>query len=82
MTSDAEIHAQIEQLVADEHELEERSAAQAGLSELEHARLERIKLHLDQSWDLLRQRRAKAEAGFDPNEARERDVAVVESYEQ
>ena len=82
MTSDAEIHAQIEQLVSEEHELEGRSSGHAGLSEAEHARLERIKLHLDQAWDLLRQRRARLEAGLDPDDSSLRDVATVEGYEQ
>ena len=82
MTSDSEIHAQIEQLVSEEHELEQRGGANAGLSEAEHARLARIKLHLDQSWDLLRQRRARAEAGLDPNDSSLRDVATVEGYKQ
>ena len=37
---------------------------------------------LDQCWDLLRQRRALREAGYDPKAARERDPEVVERYEQ
>ena len=82
MTSDAEIHAQIEQLVSEEHELERRGGANAGLSEAEHARLARIKLHLDQAWDLLRQRRARLEAGLDPDDSSLRDAVTVEGYEQ
>lgn len=82
MTSDAEIHAQIEQLVSQEHELEQRSATNAGLSEAERVRLTRTKLHLDQAWDLLRQRRARLEAGLDPDYSSLRDAATVEGYEQ
>jgi uncharacterized protein DUF2630 len=78
---DAEVHNRIEQLVAEEHELYERGA-QGGLSESEHRRLESIKVGLDQSWDLLRQRRALREAGYDPRAARTRDPDVVEGYEQ
>jgi hypothetical protein len=78
---DNEVHNRIEQLVAEEHELYER-AAQGGLSDSEHRRLESIKVGLDQSWDLLRQRRALREAGLDPSAAHVRDPEVVEGYEQ
>jgi Protein of unknown function (DUF2630) len=78
---DREIHKRIEQLVAEEHDLYERGA-QGGLSESEHRRLESIKVGLDQCWDLLRQRRALREAGYDPGSARVRDAEVVERYEQ
>ncbi len=78
---DDQIHTRIEQLVAEEHELYERGA-QGGLSESEHSRLETIKVRLDQSWDLLRQRRALREAGKDPSSADLRDPEVVERYEQ
>jgi hypothetical protein len=37
---------------------------------------------LDQCWDLLRQRRALRDAGFDEDTATARDPAVVENYEQ
>ena len=52
------------------------------MSDAEHRRLESIKVGLDQCWDLLRQRRALREAGFDPGSARVRDPEVVEGYEQ
>jgi uncharacterized protein DUF2630 len=78
---DTEIHNRIEQLVAEEHELYERGGGE-GLSETEHRRLESIKVGLDQCWDLLRQRRARREAGQDPASARVRDPEVVEGYEQ
>jgi hypothetical protein len=44
--------------------------------------LGQLKVSLDQCWDLLRQRRALREAGFDPDIATARDPSVVESYEQ
>jgi len=52
------------------------------LSQSEHQRLESIKVGLDQCWDLLRQRRALREAGYDEDAARVRDPEVVEGYEQ
>jgi hypothetical protein len=75
------IHNHIEELVAEEQELFRRGA-EGGLSEDEHRRLESIKVGLDQSWDLLRQRRALREAGLDPEAAHVRDAEVVEGYEQ
>ncbi len=75
------IHSRIEQLVAQEHELYDRGA-EGRLSESEHRRLESIKVSLDQCWDLLRQRRALREAGYDPSAARVREPEVVERYEQ
>jgi len=78
---DEEIHNRIERLVSEEHELYERGSG-AGLSPDEHRRMESIKVSLDQCWDLLRQRRALREAGYDPSSAHVRDPAVVERYEQ
>lgn len=78
---DEQVHNQIEKLVTEEQELYER-AAQGGLGESEHRRLESIKVGLDQLWDLLRQRRALREAGYDADAARVRDPEVVERYEQ
>jgi Protein of unknown function (DUF2630) len=37
---------------------------------------------LDQCWDLLRQRRARREAGQDPDAVAVRPEAVVEGYQQ
>jgi hypothetical protein len=78
---DQQIHGTIEQLVAEEHELWEREAAGTA-DENDRRKLEQLKVSLDQCWDLLRQRRALREAGFDEDVARARDPEVVESYEQ
>lgn len=42
----------------------------------------KIRLELDQCWDLLRQRRALRDIGRNPNEAQVRPPEVVEKYEQ
>ena len=78
---DAQIHNSIEQLVQEEHELWEREAAGSATDE-DRARLEMLKVALDQSWDLLRQRRALRDAGRDPEDADVRGANVVEGYEQ
>ena len=78
---DASIHSSIEELVREEHELWEREAAGTATEE-DRRRLESLKVSLDQSWDLLRQRRALREAGGDPDAAHVRAADVVEDYEQ
>ena len=78
---DGTIHQHIEDLVAEE-ELLLHAHATAGLSEAEHERLEGVRVESDRYWDLLRQRRARREAGLDPEGASIRDAETVEGYEQ
>jgi uncharacterized protein YjaG (DUF416 family) len=61
---------------------EERLHAQRELTDEERGRLAKIKVELDQCWDLLRQRRALREFGRDPEQAKVRPPKVVENYEQ
>jgi hypothetical protein len=76
-----QIHGSIEKLVAEEHELWERESA-GDVSEADRARLEEIRVSLDQCWDLLRQRRALRDAGKDLEGAQARRPEVVERYQQ
>jgi Protein of unknown function (DUF2630) len=78
---DPQIHGTIEKLVAEEHELWQRESAGTA-TDADRERLQSLRVSLDQSWDLLRQRRALREAGLDPDTAAARDSSVVESYEQ
>jgi uncharacterized protein DUF2630 len=78
---DTQIHQSIEQLVSEEHELWKRESA-GEASDGDRQRLQQLRVQLDQCWDLLRQRRALAEAGFDPDAAAERSADVVERYQQ
>ena len=78
---DEQIHKSIDELVQEEHQLWEREAAGSATDE-DRQRLESLKVSLDQSWDLLRQRRALREAGRDPDDADVRGTNVVEGYEQ
>ena len=75
------VHDKIERLVAEEHELLERGGGAGGLRPPEHARLEQIRIALDRSYDLLRQRRARREFGLDPEDASTREAGTVERYE-
>jgi hypothetical protein len=79
---DRSVQDHIEQLVAEEHELLAAGAAEGGLTDEQHERLDRVRVQLDRYWDLLRQRRAHEEFGLDPNEASLRSPDTVEKYEQ
>jgi len=76
--NDAPVLGQIERLAAEEHKLLERGELDAD----EQKRLARVQLELDQCWDLLRQRRARRDAGQNPDEAAPRDAGTVERYLQ
>jgi hypothetical protein len=76
--TDRSVLRHIEELVWQEHRLQ----AQVSLSEEERARLKAVEVELDQSWDLLRQRRALRAAGQDPDKAQVRAPDIVEQYEQ
>lgn len=76
---DQDLLTRIQALVAEEHSL--REAGSDGEAP-DRARLKQLEERLDQCWDLLRQRRAKAESGENPNDAEARPVAEVEGYKQ
>lgn len=78
---DPQIHGAIDGMVEEEHQLWEREAA-GEASDADRARLAELKVALDQCWDLLRQRRARREAGQSPEGAELRPPDVVERYEQ
>jgi Protein of unknown function (DUF2630) len=78
---DPKVHETIEELVAEEHDLWQRESS-GDATDADRRRLKEVKVSLDQCWDLLRQRRALREAGFDPSAADVRRREVVEGYEQ
>lgn len=78
---DQEIVARIGHLASEERRLEESHSGD-GLSEEEEEQLRSIEVALDQCWDLLRQRRARRNAGQDPDDAAVRPESVVEHYRQ
>lgn len=71
----------ISAMVSDERTLRELLSEGQMDSETERARLDALERELDQCWDLLRQRRAKTDAGGDPGEARVRSSRTVEGYQ-
>ncbi|MEA2140903.1 MAG: hypothetical protein QOC91_1002 [Solirubrobacteraceae bacterium] len=82
---DRSILTRIEELVAEEHSLQDREegdATQSGALAADRERLDRVSVELDRCWDLLRQRRARRAGGEDPDDAQERDAGTVEKYLQ
>jgi Protein of unknown function (DUF2630) len=73
-----ELFSRIHELVDEEHKLREGGEH----TEDQRARLTELEAHLDQCWDLLRQRRAKRQYGDDPDEAHARPEPQVEGYLQ
>jgi hypothetical protein len=78
---DPQIHGSIDRMVAEEHELWQREAA-GEASDSDRQQLEALRVSLDQCWDLLRQRRARRDAGQNPDGAELRAPEVVERYQQ
>jgi hypothetical protein len=78
---DLDIVHRIGALADEEHALE-RSHTGEAFSADELERMKAIEVALDQCWDLLRQRRARRNAGEDPAEASARSEQVVEGYQQ
>ncbi|MEV5575616.1 DUF2630 family protein [Spirillospora sp. NPDC052269] len=80
--NDKQILSRIDEYVAEEAEL--RAKLQKGeLSQAqEQQRLRAVEVILDQCWDLLRQRRARRDAGDNPDEAAARPASEVEGYLQ
>jgi hypothetical protein len=77
---DQQVLSRIDSLVQEEEELLHRHEGESSLSPEEHARLEELKVQLDQAWDYLRQRRALRQYGENPEDASGRDAATVEGY--
>lgn len=77
-----EILARVSGLIETEHELRKQVAAGTLSSEQERERLRSAEEALDQCWDLLRQRRARRQAGLNSDEAQVRDPNIVENYRQ
>jgi Protein of unknown function (DUF2630) len=75
--TDRSVLDHIRELVAEEQRLYEQHQR----TEADHERLQKIKVELDQYWDLLRQRRALEEFGRDPADAQIRPAQIVEKYE-
>jgi hypothetical protein len=76
-----DVHAHIEELVAEEHRLWELEAS-GNSGEEERRRLAEVKVELDRYWDLLRRRRAAASLGANEDSVELRSEETVEGYLQ
>jgi hypothetical protein len=79
--TDPQIHTHIEDLVAEEHRLLGQGDRHK-MTDEDRKRLEAVEVQLDQYWDLLRQRRARRDAGQDPESTELRNEETVEKYLQ
>ncbi|HYZ36337.1 MAG TPA: DUF2630 family protein [Pseudonocardiaceae bacterium] len=80
MVEERDVLERIRELVDAEHTLRRRLRDGELTSGEEQAQLTTLEQQLDQCWDLLRQRRARAAAGQDPDDAQVRPVSEVEGY--
>jgi len=76
-----QILGRITDMADEEHALRDALTSGRIDSDNGHRRLGDIERELDQCGDLLRRRRAKAEFGENPDEARVRPVSQVENYQ-
>jgi hypothetical protein len=79
---DSDILARIREMVDAEHKLRRQMQDDQGEVSDAPERLRELEESLDQSWDLLRQRRAHREFAQDPDESRLRPRQQVEGYLQ
>ena len=80
--ADDDVISQIDALVEEEHRLFQHSSSGKPLTDDDERRLKELEVRLDQCWDLLRQRRARRNAGLDADDVAVRDPSVVEGYQQ
>ena len=76
---DQNVIDRINQLATEEHQLFQKES-RGEASDQDRERLTDLGVQLDQCWDLLHQRRARRNAGLDPDEASVRDEGTVEGY--
>ncbi|MDV7354126.1 DUF2630 family protein [Rhodococcus oxybenzonivorans] len=77
-----EIEKRIQALVEQEHELRAQLQDSELAPEEKRAQLAALETSLDQCWDLLRRRRARLDAGQNPDDASVRPASEVEDYLQ
>ncbi|RBO84587.1 uncharacterized protein DUF2630 [Nocardia puris] len=80
--TEQDILGRIKQLVDDEHSLRAKVTAGEVDPVTERKRLAELEVMLDQCWDLLRQRRARIDAGGSPDDAQVNSPRQVEGYLQ
>jgi hypothetical protein len=79
LMEDQAVFHRINELATEEHEIWNKES-RGEATDTDRERLRRIQVTLDQCWDLLHQRRARRQAGLNPDDAKVRDEKTVESY--
>jgi hypothetical protein len=82
MAGDDDLFDRINDLSREEEALYRKAGDGTGLDGPDVARLQDIKVQLDQVYDLLHQRQGRRDAGQDPSAAELRPADVVEDYKQ
>jgi hypothetical protein len=82
MAGDDDLFERINALSREEEALWAKAGDGTGLDGPDIARLDAIKVQLDQVYDLLHQRQGRRDAGQDPSDAQLRSPDVVEDYKQ
>ena len=82
MADDSDLYERINALSREEEALYAAAGDGSGLAAADKARIEEIKIQLDQVYDLLHQRQGRRDAGQDPSSAQPRPADIVEGYEQ
>jgi hypothetical protein len=77
-----DILAKVRELVDQEHQLRAKTEAGELDATEERKELKAVEEALDQCWDLLRQRRARKDAGQSPDDVTARPIDEVEHYLQ
>ena len=80
--TEQDVLARIKDLVDREHALRSKAAAGEVDPVAERQQLAELEVMLDQAWDLLRQRRARIDAGTSPEDVAENSAHQVEGYLQ
>lgn len=80
--SEQDLLARIKELVDREHELRSQAENREIDPATERRELAALEVALDQCWDLLRQRRARLDAGESPEDAAVNPPGQVENYLQ
>ncbi|ONM48412.1 DUF2630 family protein [Nocardia donostiensis] len=80
--TEQDILGRIKELVEQEHDLRSRAVRGDLDPKTERQQLAEMEVMLDQCWDLLRQRRARMDAGEPPESAQISSAKQVEGYLQ
>jgi hypothetical protein len=80
--ADEELHQKIDALEKELEELRRVESHDSDAGPANQARVRHLEEQIEQTWDLIRQRGGRRDAGEDPDGAGPRPVETIENYEQ